>query len=229
MIYELIFHVDSPIITSSEINIDSLFCGVSPAAHNKDFTVDRQTKDEMIDTLPIPIDCAKVGGRYIYCSSCADYSDGVMICEVSTKRKDGEDILYFHKKLTPRSGIEKDCMMKLYGVACSSVKFRLSSSHGAEVERYAKRLKSIGAMRKQGYGHVKSFELIEKPELEWRNCLIENGKALRNIPQCFLMNEGAAELRCLPPYWLNDGREKCAAVGDEAELRDDIYLSPFRK
>lgn len=229
MIFELKFIMDSPIITNSEINIDSLFCCISPAAHNKDNFINRQTKSEELKALPIPIDCAKLGGRFIYCSSSADYDGAKTICENATKRRDQIDVSYYHTILTPRTGIDKDCMLKLYGVSCFSVSFLLSSAYPNEVDRYARRLKHIGGMRKQGYGHIKSYELIERSDLEWRDCIVQDGRAVRNIPQSFLINEGKSRLRCSPPYWMKDGIEKCAGVGDPAELRDDIYLSPFRK
>lgn len=229
MILELIFYMGTPIITNSEINIDSLFCGVSPANHNKDHFVNRQTKSGELNALPIPIDCAKLDGRYIYCSSCADFTDHKMITETATKRRNGEDVLYYHTMLTPRTGIDKDCMLKLYGVSCSSVSFLLSSAYPNEVDRYARRIKNIGGMRKQGYGHVRDFEIIERADLDWKDCIVQNGRALRNIPQSFLKNDVKSMLRCSPPYWMRDGIEPCAAVGDIAELKEDVYLSCFRK
>lgn len=229
MILELKFYIDTPIITGSEINIDSLFCGISPANHNKGYFVDRRTKSEELNALPIPIDCAKLGGRYIYCSTSADFGDAKLICENATKRRDQVDALYYHSILTPRTGIDKDCMLKLYGLSCSSVSFLISSAYPNEVDRYARRLKHIGGMRKQGYGRVKYFEIIEASDLDWRDCLVKDGRAVRNIPQSFLINECKSMLRCSPPYWLKDGVERCAGVGDPAELRDDVYLSPFRK
>lgn len=229
MIYELIFKVDTPIITNTDIHLDSLFCGISPAAHNKNFIVDKQTLARDIPVIPIPIDCVKIGEKFIYCCSAADYVNASAIHDTSTKRRDGEDYMYYHKQQTPRTGIDKDYMLKLYGVACTAVKFRCSSSNLSSLDRYARRVNNIGGMRKQGYGHVTYYEVIPLPDMDWRDCLTENGKAIRNIPQDFLENECRQFLRCFPPYWLLDGKVQCCVVGEFAELKKEVFLSPFKR
>lgn len=229
MIYEIRFSIDTPVITTTDIHLDSLFYGVCPAAHNKNYFVDRNTRSDRLGVLPIPIDCAKIGGDFIYCCTAADYISAEAVCDTATKRRDGEDYMFYHKQQTPRKGIDKDYMMKLYGVVCSAVSFRCSSSNLSALERYVKRLKNIGGMRKQGYGHITGYEIITMPEADWRDCLIENGRAVRNIPEAFLEGEGRQFLRCFPPYWLPDGKINCAAVGEAAELKDSVYLSLFRR
>lgn len=229
MIYEIRFDVDTPVITTTDIHLDSLFYGISPAAHNKDFFVDRNTCCARLAVLPIPVDCAKIGKDFIYCCTAADYINAEAISDTATKRRDGEDYMYYHKQQTPRKGIDKDHMIKLYGVACSAVTFRCSSSNLPSLERYVKRLKNIGAMRKQGYGHITGYEITPFPEADWKDCLIENGRAARNIPESFLETEGRQFLRCFPPYWLPDGKVSCAAVGEFAALKDGVYLSPFKR
>lgn len=229
MIYEVIFKVKAPIIATSDIHFDSILYAVSPARHNKDNIITRLTSQDQINDLPIPVDCIKIGDRYIYCCSVARYTNAYQITETSTKRKDGLDYMFYHTAQSPKSGIDKDSMIKLYGVSCEEVHFILSSSNLKELERYCKRIKSIGSMRKQGYGQVSDCVIVTRSDLDWHDCVINNGQAARNIPKCFLENECKSFDRCKPPYFLLDGKEAAAKVGDKAILKTDVYLSKFRR
>lgn len=229
MVYELVFKMLTPIITTTDIHLDAVFSAVSPAAHNKDYVITRYTSPDLIKQLPIPIDCAKINNKFIFCCSVADFHNAKMICDTSTKRKDGDDMFFYHKTLTPKKGVEKDSMIKLYGVSCDYVSFLLSSSNKQSVIRYAKRVKNIGSMRKQGYGQVIDFEINELPDKNWKDCLISNGKAIRNIPSDFLDSPCNTKSRCLTPYWLPDGKELCAVVGNYAILKDDVFLSTYKR
>lgn len=229
MVYKLTFHVLTPIIATTDIHLDSIFSAVSPAAHNKAYAVTRHTSSNSISQLPIPIDCIKAGSEFVFCCSAASYEKASLICDSATKRKDGNDFMFYHRQLTPRKGIEKDAMLKLYGVVCESVSFLLSSSNISSVHRYARRVRNIGGMRKQGYGQITKYELDEMTELNWKDCVINNGKAIRNIPQEFLDNGCHSSAPCKTPYWLLDGSRKCATVGDFAVLKDDVFLSEFRR
>lgn len=229
MVYKLTFDVITPIISTTDIHLDSIFSAVSPAAHNKNYFINRHTPFEKINQLPIPIDCMKIGNEFVFCCSAADYQNASLICESTTKRKDGNDFMFFHKQLTPRKGIEKDVKLNLYGVSCESVSFLLSSSNISSVHRYARRVHNIGGMRKQGYGQVANYKIEEMPELSWKDCVIKNGKAIRNIPQEFLENECHSYDPCMTPYWLLDGSRKCAIVGNFAKLKDDVFLSKFKR
>lgn len=228
-VYELEFKVTTPVITQTNIHLDALFSFVSPASHNKEYEITKWTDPKLIKQLPLPIDAVKLGSEFIFCCSAADFGNNAQFtCENATKRRDGEDFMYFHKNLTPRSGIEKDVMMKLYGVVCESVKFRVSSSNLASLERYARRVKNIGSMGKQGYGEVSGFYIRELID-DWKTCVVLGGKAIRNIPQVFLKNEVKSYDCCRCPYWLPGAKEKCASVGDLAVLSPFAYLSEFRR
>lgn len=227
-VYCINFYVDTPVITNEEIHLDSIFYGICPAAHNKDHVITRQTKSDKLSVLPIPIDCAKNSGGFIYCCTAAEYVDGKAMHDTITKRRDMHDYMYYHKMQTPRTGIDKDCMITLYGVACSSVRFYASTSSRNELERYCRRVKGIGAMRRLGYGHVTDFDVAEIGE-DWQRCLVRCGKAERNIPKYMMDNDTADVERCFPPYWLPDGKIQCAKVGEFAELKADVVLSPFRR
>ncbi len=228
MVYKLTFGVKTPVITQTNIHLDAIFSFVSPAAHNKDKHFTRFSNAKDIKQLPIPIDAVKRGGKWVFCCSAADYNNAAAICENATKRRDGKDVVYYHKALTPRKGIDKDVMMKLYGVVCESVSFLLSSSNRAAVERYARRVHNIGSMGKMGYGQVSGFT-IEEIEGGWEQCLIRNGKAVRNIPAGLIENTPHSEECCRSPYWLPDGKELCAAVGDFAVLAQDAFLSEYKR
>lgn len=228
MVYKLTFTVKTPIITQTDIHLDALFSFFSPAAHNKDYHITRFTEAKQIKQLPLPIDAVKRGNTWIFCCSAANYNDAKLICENATKRHDGADAMYYHKPLTPRAGIDKDVMLKLYGVVCSSVSFLLSSSNRAAVDRYARRVKFIGSMSKQGFGEVTGYNL-EEIGGSWEQCIIDGGKAIRNIPADLLQNETRSVDCCRTPYWLPDGKEPCAAVGEFALISPEAFLSEFKR
>ena len=228
MVYRLTFIVNTPIITQTDIHLDALFSFVCPASHNKDYQITKFTSAKEIKQLPIPIDAVKCGSDWIFCCSAADYNNASAICENATKRRDGNDALYYHKTLKPREGVDKDVMLKLYGVVCSSVSFLLSSSNRSDVERYARRVKFIGSMSKQGYGQVSSFTLEEIDD-RWERCLVSGSKALRNIPAALLDNVPRSVDCCRSPYWLPDGKELCAAVGEFAVLSPNVFLSEYKR
>lgn len=230
MIYEVEFKIGSPVVTNTEIHFDGIMCAVSPASHNKHMQVNRFTKAEDIITLPIPVDCIKIGKSYIYCCSSADYVNGTPIVDKSVKRKGGLDFLYYNQRQYINSTINKNCMLTLYCIACESIKFLVSSSNFKELDRYCRRVHNIGGMRKQGYGEVLGYNISEMPELNWQDCIITpDNIAIRNIPQEFCENTCNSELRCKPPYWLLDGKQQCSAVGEQAMLKDDIFLNEFKR
>ncbi len=229
MVFELTFKILTPIITTTDIHLDAVFSAISPSGHNKDYVITRHTPSRSIKQLNIPIDCAKINNRFIFCCSVANFHNAETICDTACKRKSGEDVLYYHKNITRKTGIEKDSMIKLYGVSCDCVSFLLSSSNKSSVIRYAKRVNSIGGMRKQGYGQVTDFKLTERPDLSWKDCIVSNGKAIRNIPSIFIDGPCHSKSRCLCPYFLLDGKEPCATVGDFVKIKDDVFLSPFKR
>ena len=229
MVYEITFDVATPVIATMEIHLDSILYAVSPAAHNKDKQINRFTLQSDVKDLPIPVDCIKRKSQFVYCCSTADFINPHKITDNATKRRDGYDYMYYHRQQTPRKGYDKDCMLKLYGVACESVKFLASSSNIADLHRYLRRVKSIGGMRKQGYGEVTGYTVDERPEMDWRDCVCQRGFAIRNIPSYFLETQYKNISRCRPPYWLLDRTENCAVPGDRIILKDDVYLSEFRR
>ena len=228
MVYKLTFLVATPVITQTDIHLDALFSFISPASHNKDKHINRFTNAADIKQLPLPIDAIKRGKDWVFCCSAADYGGAKAICDNATKRCDGKDALYYHKNLTPRTGADKDVMLKLYGVVCNSVSFLLSSSNKADVARYARRVRNIGAYGKMGYGEVTGY-ILEEIGGDWQQCVISGGKAIRNIPAALLDNESRSEDCCRSPYWLPDGKEPCAAVGDFAVLANDVFLSEYKR
>lgn len=229
MIYEIRLNVSAPVIATEDIHLDGIFYAVSPAAHNKNIHLTRLTHSCDVPDLPIPIDCLYKDGCYIYCCSTAEFINGQRITDTMTKRKDGIDYMYYHSQKTPKKGIDKDWLIKLYGVCCEQVRFLVSSSNYNALARYVRRIHSIGGLRKQGYGEVVGYDIVPRSDLTYKDCVIENGRAIRNIPQKMLTRSCSASVRIRPPYWLLDGKLPCATVGEPAELREDVALHEFKR
>lgn len=226
MIYRITYRVKTPIITVSPIHLDALLSAVHPAMHNIKAITRRSSRYEVI-TAPLPIDSARLGRDWVWCCTTADYSDdAIPYSDKITKRKTGIDYFYINGRQTPRTGTGRDRCDTIYGVVCSNVSFLASSSDKRELARICGRVKSIGALRRMGYGEVTEME-IEETNLSWKDCLVRDYRAMRAIPKNMLTHCKTQRVVVHPPYWLHE-RVEGVLPGDFAELRKDVTLSANR-
>lgn len=225
MVYEITFCVRTPVITSTPIHFDALLISVHPAMHNRPQLTRRSPVQDIVEPH-IPVDSAKYGSVWVFCCSSADYSDDARPYQTKfTKRKDPADYFYIRSTQTPRTGPGRDRCDTIYGVVCSSVRFLASSHDEKELNRICRRVHNIGAMRKMGFGEVSEYQIQPCPDLDWRRCLIDRGRAVRNLPAQLLQSKCERNIIFRPPYWVTCQMQPGAAAGDAAELRKGVWLN----
>nr|DAI46085.1 MAG TPA: Cas system-associated RAMP superfamily protein [Caudoviricetes sp.] len=226
MVYCVKFRVKSPVIVSTPIHFDAILSAVHPAMHNLNTVVRRSQAEDVVDA-PLPIDSAKIADTWVFCCSSADYSNARPYCTKFTKRKDGLDYCYIKSRQTPRSGPGRDRCDTIYGVLCSSVDFFVSCGSVNELSRLCRRVHGIGGLRKMGFGEVTEFEIIERTDLQWQDCLVRDGVAVRNLPVEMIVGQATRLVATKHPYWLADHLRPGVEEGDAAELREEVYLNEY--
>lgn len=224
MVYRITFYMQAPVITDAPIHFDALLSAVHPAMHNIP-SITRYSEMEGVVQAPLPLDSAKIGKMWIWCSSSADYSaDARPYQDKITKRKVGMDYYYLNKRQTPRTGQGRDRCDSIFGVVCSSVSFFASSNQPSRLSRICKRVKGLGSLRKMGYGKISRFEM-EETDLPWQECLIHNGTALRHIPAEMVNEICINRVVVHPPYWLQAQLQYGVAAGQPASLKKEVWLN----
>lgn len=227
MIYEARLYVDTPVMMTVPIHFDALLASVHPAMHNLK-QVTRFSKAEDVVTAPLPLDSAKAGNAWIWCASTGEFDDqAIAFDDKFNKRKDHTDYLYAQKRLTPRTGPGRDRMETAYGVLCKYMSFVYSTTAPKETDRIIKRIRSIGGLRKMGYGNVTGYEVTEIG-LNWRECLVKDGMARRHLPTSMAIGE-ITEACVTPPYWLASNKVPAIFTGSECELKDGVRLNEFKR
>lgn len=227
MVYEIRFYVSAPVITTTQIHLDGILSAVHPAMHNLSW-ITRQSARSEVKTAPLPIDSAKIGSKWVFCCTASDFDDSAKVfTDKFNKRKDAIDYHYITRRLTPRSGPGRDRLETCYGVLCEYVRFYASTTDLREMERICKRVRSIGNLRKMGYGSVSCIE-INKTELSWKECLVLNGIAMRNMPACMVDEGFISRIPVQSPYWLSDNIEHGVMAGEKCFLADGVWLNEYK-
>lgn len=227
MVFQLIFKVRTPIIVDGPMHLDALLAAVHPAAHNQEIFLTRRSAAEDVHQIPLEIDRAWMpGGMWVCCCSTADYSDDAkpFSTKLATAKKP-QDYFYLNAMQTPRTGPGRDRLDTVYGVACSSVSFLVSARKASKLDRLAKRVKNIGGLRKAGYGEVVEYELLERPDLDWRDCLVsKDGFALRNMPAEMVESDEITSVVVRAPYWVSSMAVPGVTEGASIRLRSEVEL-----
>lgn len=228
MVYEIRFHVSSPVIVSGPLHLDGVLAAVHPAAHNLDF-INRSSKADDVVTIPLPLDSAKIGDTWVWCCTAADYDDtAVAYHDKFAKRKDYADYHYINARQTPRTGPGRDRMETIYGVSCKYVRFWASTGAGKELERIVRRVRSLGSCRKMGYGAVTDVMLSETG-MAWMDCIVRDGIAMRNIPTQVAESAEMTRVPTVPPYWLPSNLVPGVEAGNPCALRDGVWLNGYSR
>jgi hypothetical protein len=228
MVYEVIFRVETPVIVTTQIHLDAILSAVHPAMHNLGGSLTRRSDASEVVNAPLPIDCAKINNTWVWCCTSADYGDAIPFSDKIAKRKNGIDHLYLNSRQTPRTGTGRDRCDTVYGVVCDSVSFLASTTNPKELERICRRVRGIGGLRKIGYGKVGGVA-VEETETCWQSCLVQDGKATRNLPAAMVEETCDRLVPTMPPYWLGDHIKPGAAVGDPATLRKGVWLNAYKR
>lgn len=227
MVYEVRFYVSTPVITTAQIHLDGILSAVHPAMHNLN-GITRQSARRELTAAPIPVDSAKIDGSWVFCCTASDFDDSAKVfTDKFNKRKDAIDYHYINRRLTPRSGPGRDRLETCYGVICEFVRFYASTSDLQELTRICKRVRSIGNLRKMGYGAVSSF-CVAETELQWSDCLVQSGVSMRNLPARMAIDGHISRIPVRAPYWLPDNMEPGIMAGEKCRLADGVWLNEYK-
>lgn len=229
MVYRVRYYVDTPVIVNAPIHLDGVLAAVHPAMHNLG-GINRFSGRNNVITAPLPLDSAKIDKTWVWCATAADYAPGATaFTDKFDKRKDALDYHYISRRQTPRTGPGRDRMETVYGVACEYVQFWASSANLGALRRICARVKHIGNLRKMGYGNVHEMQITESERI-WKECLILNGIAVRNLPgQLIETGEKIVEVQTVSPYWLPDNLIPGCREGDRCALKAGVYLNEYHR
>ncbi len=230
MVYELKFYVSTPVILEAPLHLDGLLSSTHPYATQRGTSLSKYSSITEIKSAPLCIDSARIDDARVWCCSAGRFDPNAQdfYSEAFIKATSDSDLYYLHLVHAPRSGVTKDIMQTIRGKVCEYVTFLFSSSNPYEVSRAAKRVRALGSFRRMGYGAVKSFELNETSK-DWRECLIYNGCANRNLPAELIQTTCDRLVCTAPPYWLPDNLMPGVPFGEECELKDEIYLKIMKR
>lgn len=228
MVYEIIFRVSSPVILDAPLHLDGILSCVHPAMNGRANQLNRTSSAGEILSAPLPFDSARNNGTRVWCCSAGqfdqyaqDYIDDTII-----KFTYPSDYDFLKMNHAPRTGPSRNQFKQIRGTLCSHVSFLFSSTQPNEIYRIAKRVRGLGALRKIGYGVVTSLDLQES-NLDWTQCLIQQGRAMRNLPIEHIQNAKERLVCTRPPYWMPNNLEPGVLAGEECQLRDSVFLKEW--
>lgn len=228
MVYKVSFKMRTPVILTSAIHFDALLTAVHPMMHNLD-RVTKTSGAEKVVTAPLPIRKICKDGAWVWCCSAALFPDDSKFFNGKVNKvKNGIDYFYLKAKQQPATGIDRNRCDTIYGVTCREVYFLVESANPKELERICRRVRSIGGLRRMGYGEVTEIVYEECPELTWQDTLVKDGIALRNIPAELLENKANNMIVTRPPYWLAAHRRSGVAEGEEAVIKEELNHIKFK-
>ena len=228
MVYTLTFYLRTPVILTAPLHLDALLSAVHPDMHGGG-VVSKITDKSEIRQAPLPLDSAKLGRAWVWCASAAEFADDAQYYEDKfARRKTDHDYLYMRGRQTRTFGPQKDLMAAVYGVVTPWVRFLASSANLHDLRHIAKRIKSVGAHREKGYGQVERME-IQPVDLDFTACLVDDGRARRNLPGTLAEGRIVSMVNVRPPYWHACTMEQGVTVGGKCRLREGVWLNENRR
>lgn len=219
------FHMRTPVIVDDPIHFDAVIMAVHPEASPPDEVQGMVAKCEL-KSIQIPLSIAKCEHTFVYVSTVCNFSDDAMpYRDMYSKRKEMEDYNHLTKPVLWLGGVFKNHVNRAFGYQCKHVSFFFHSTKIDEVEALCKRVSHIGRLRGFGYGEVARYA-ISKKNMDWNECLIQKGHAVRNIPSQMIDGVSESLIQPLPPYWNMNGRIPGASPGKSVKLKKEVQCVP---
>lgn len=228
MIVKATAHVKTPICLSSPLHFDALLTSIHPAMHNLSSRPTRYDVDSSsVIQAPLPLCSARSndGDEYdwVWAATAAEFPDTAKIeSDVIIKRWTAEDAESFRLVLSTATGSLRNRFIRFPIIVTPEVFFYCATSDVKELARILRRVKSLGGLRKSGYGVVSEWE-IEEIDMDWQEILVKDGMARRRLPESFGLGESVS-LSVKPPYWHKSTIVKGIDVGCQIELFDAVVI-----
>lgn len=223
MLYKVSYTFYTPLIISEPLHFDALLMAVHPDAKMV-YAVNNELKEEELKQLDIPLQKIKHPcGDWVWAASTIDLKNPQPYSGKHTKRKSSIDMFNYVGNVMTNGGLYKDWVIDDRGYIAEEASFIAASGNKALLLYLAGRVRHIGKLRGMGYGEVKDVKMRQY-DGSWTDILIKDSRAVRNIPESFLKNEGESSIITHPPYWGMYRREMGAKPGDYISLADGLQL-----
>lgn len=222
MLYRITFKMRTPVIITDPLHLDALLMAVHPDSKSYE-EVKNDIRHGRLVQPELPIQKVFAGDQYVYAASTIDLLGAEPYTGKHTKRKGGIDMFAYVSNIMTIGGMYKDNLVEDRGYIAKSASFLAVSLHKAQLLYLVQRVTHLGKNRGMGYGEV-SDATVEKETGSFRDTLVKNERAIRNLPQAFFMNEAESSIIATPPYWGLWRREMGARPGDFVKLRKDLSL-----
>lgn len=200
------------------------FDGLMVACHQERGAppIGRASDPSEIARPTIPVASITHAGLTVYACSAAELSpDARRYGSHLTRRRDGADLDYLTHALNPRSGTDRDVMLRLPAAATEWVRW-YAVGRRRPVKEMLRRCQSVGAVRRDGYGAVAAWEIDEldgPPAL----AIVAGGMARRHLPAAWCVaprDVQRAPVRA--PYWHSSSVVPAVRVGADVELVPEV-------
>lgn len=170
----------------------------------------------------IPVASLTYGGATVRLCSAAELApDARRYGAHITRRRDGSDLDYLTRPINPRSGTDRDVMLRLPAAASSYVRW-YAVGRRRPVKQMLRRCHAIGAVRRDGFGAVASWE-VEEIDGPSSLALVAHGRARRHIPAAWCVTP--VDVQRLPlaaPYWHPSSVAPAVSLGATVELAREV-------
>lgn len=223
-IVKVIASVITPIAINSSLHLDSLISAVHPAMYGNNKLSKFDVDDKKIAIAPIPLMSAYCGNDWVWLATAAEFPDCAKMSNDSLIKMWGpEDIDQSQRVVRTSEGALRNRFITFTTILTPEIYFYAATYDVKELNRLLNRIASIGRLRKSGYGMISNWT-VEIINIPWKELLIINEIARRNIPKSFALSGTAHQIRTTPPYWHNSNKKLGFEAGEKVILSDEIKI-----
>lgn len=212
-------YLETPLVLSSPLHLDSLLAAIHPAMSGRKMTeVNRFTPKEEIIDAPLPFNSAFVGKQWVWLASAGIFPDNAKYTNsMHSKSRSDENINNIYAIFNPSAGRTRNRIVDLRTVITPQISFTADVAFLWDLRRLLKRITFIGGKRNCGYGKVSGYD-IEQVDIDWKTILIKDTIVQRRIPDSFCTVSSPNNIAVNPPYWSRTRTTNAYEVGETAEL-----------
>lgn len=220
--------VKTPIAINSPLHLDALLVAIHPSMHNKQAKPTRYDLDNSAIEMP-PLPLCSIRSRpekpyeWVWATTAMEFPKTARLeSDVIVKRWTAEDIEQFRLVLATATGALRNRFVKFPIIVTDEAYFYCTTDDVKELARLLRRVRSLGGLRKSGFGLIDGWE-IEEIDMPWQEILVKDGIARRRIPASF--GDGRPiSLSVKPPYWHKSTITLGYDVGDSVKLNEGLVI-----
>lgn len=217
---EITARMAGPVVLYEPLHFD----GLMVACHSErgGAPIGRGSSPGEIVRPTIPVASLTYGGATVHLCSAAELApDARRYGAHITRRRDGADLDFLTRPINPRSGTDRDVMLRLPAAASAYVRW-YAVGRRRPVKQMLRRCSAIGAVRRDGFGAVASWEVEEVAE-PLSLSIVAHGRARRHLPASWCTDPvGVQRAPVVAPYWHQSSVVSAACVGAPVELAPEI-------